>query len=72
MAWAACQLDLQLSWVFWERLSEEETKMHVREIGRGEALQTTLIDLHPLLFPLFAMCMDPDPEDRACDVIESS
>lgn len=40
--------------------------MRVRERGRGEGLQTSLIDLHPSSHSMPAMCM-AEPEDRECD-----
>lgn len=67
MAWAARQLDLQLSWVFWVRKRQNACERN-RERGRHADNPNWSLPQ----FPLNAMCIDPDPEDGECDVIKWS
>lgn len=67
MAWAARQLDLQLSWVFWVRKRQNACE---RDRERGRHADNPNWSLPQ--FPLNTMCIDPDPEDGECDVIKWS
>lgn len=69
--WAACQLDLQLSWVIGKAWVRKRQHVCEREKERGEGQQTSLIDLrHPSSHSTPVMCT-ADKEDRESESMKA-